>query len=155
MPRKILTPEERKIYAREYRRRNKDKINRQVREWKKAHPELMKKSNNKYLKAHPEKIKQYEEKYKNNGSRERYRLKSRYGITPEDVRNKLTEQGHVCPICFQGFETDKYHIDHCHQTGQFRGLLHLSCNTMLGNAKDIPDRLESAARYLRRCLQYA
>ena len=40
------------------------------------------------------------------------------------------------------------HIDHDHETGIIRGVLCNNCNTMLGAAKDTPEILREAARYL-------
>jgi hypothetical protein len=41
------------------------------------------------------------------------------------------------------------HLDHCHGSGELRGILCLSCNQGLGNFADDPARLERAAAYLR------
>lgn len=41
-------------------------------------------------------------------------------------------------------------IDHCHQTGKFRGFLCRACNHLLGNAKDDIYILRRAADYLKR-----
>jgi hypothetical protein len=43
-----------------------------------------------------------------------------------------------------------FHLDHCHQTGRIRGLLCDRCNKMLGMAKDRPEILRAAAKYLER-----
>jgi hypothetical protein len=77
----------------------------------------------------------------------------RYGITQEQFDAMLERQGNRCAIC----RTDTpcptsgkaWHIDHCHETGRVRGLLCNSCNRGIGQLGDDPDRLESAARYLR------
>lgn len=50
----------------------------------------------------------------------------------------------VCTIC--GEPGDQ--VDHCHETGQVRGLLCVNCNTGLGKFKDDPDLLEFARIYL-------
>lgn len=39
-------------------------------------------------------------------------------------------------------------IDHCHATGEFRGMLCSSCNRALGHFKDSTKLLEKAIKYL-------
>jgi hypothetical protein len=41
-----------------------------------------------------------------------------------------------------------YAIDHNHETGDFRGILCLKCNTLLGMARESLTILENAAKYL-------
>lgn len=43
-----------------------------------------------------------------------------------------------------------FHVDHCHETGGFRGMICHSCNTGLGNFKDDPATLRAAAAYLEK-----
>lgn len=45
----------------------------------------------------------------------------------------LREQGGKCPLCLQPIDATKkgttdYVLDHCHDTGQVRGVLHRHCN---------------------------
>lgn len=42
------------------------------------------------------------------------------------------------------------HLDHCHESGVFRGWLCASCNLGIGNLGDDLDGVEKAASYLRR-----
>ena len=76
---------------------------------------------------------------------------ARYGLTAEKYEELLAEQDGRCAICRreptgrQGLCTD-----HCHATGQVRGLLCVPCNTTLGNMKDDPALLRVAAEYLDR-----
>lgn len=77
------------------------------------------------------------------------------GMTPERYREMLKAQGGRCAICRRP-ETAKINgkvktlsVDHCHATEAVRGLLCDACNRMLGLARDLPDVLEAAARYLR------
>lgn len=41
-----------------------------------------------------------------------------------------------------------YAIDHNHETGDFRGILCLKCNSLLGMASESVDVLKSAIKYL-------
>jgi len=41
-----------------------------------------------------------------------------------------------------------YAIDHNHDTGEFRGILCLKCNSLLGMASDSVSVLHSAVKYL-------
>ena len=80
------------------------------------------------------------------------KLEFNYGITIEQWEALLTSQGGRCAIC----RTDRpggkgaWHTDHCHATNKVRGLLCSECNIGLGKFSDSPERLEAAAKYLRR-----
>ena len=41
-----------------------------------------------------------------------------------------------CEICDRSFQVVKKHLDHCHETGLYRGALCLDCNTSLGKLGD-------------------
>lgn len=63
----------------------------------------------------------------------------------------LADQSGGCAICGEAPSPDKsLAVDHCHVTGDVRGLLCTVCNWALGRFKDDPGRFESAARYLKR-----
>ena len=76
----------------------------------------------------------------------------RYGITPEQYDEILAFQGDRCAIC----QTDhpggpgkySWNVDHCHETGQVRGLLCLQCNAGIGKLRDSPTLVHAALRYL-------
>lgn len=71
--------------------------------------------------------------------------KSRYGITAETYETLVKEQNGKCAIC----KTEAiYAVDHCHTSGEIRGLLCLKCNLMIGYAKDNPELLRAGAEYL-------
>lgn len=79
-----------------------------------------------------------------------YYVKWQYGKTREWYEEKLAEQNGACAICGT---TDTYphtrlSIDHCHKTGEVRGLLCHYCNIGIGGLKDNQDRLISAVLYL-------
>ena len=73
----------------------------------------------------------------------------RLGLSPEQYAQMLADQGNACAICQKEFPGRGPHIDHCHTTGQVRGLLCNACNSLLGFAKDSPATLLRAIGYLQ------
>lgn len=62
-------------------------------------------------------------------------------------------QGERCLLCgvvFDATPRGKPALDHCHITGKVRGVLHVACNSGLGQFRDDPALLDAAALYLRR-----
>ena len=79
------------------------------------------------------------------------RMKSRYGITPEEYETMLESQGHTCAICGNSHTegtNGKLYIDHCHVTGKVRGLLCMKCNSAIGKLGDDPTIIQRASEYL-------
>jgi len=83
------------------------------------------------------------------------RLKKRYGISAADYHLMLTKQNNSCGICkitigqHQTLKGKKrFSVDHCHKTGQVRGLLCYRCNMGLGYFKDNPELTQAATAYL-------
>ncbi len=77
-------------------------------------------------------------------------LKSTYGMTVEEY-DKLTQaQNNLCAICSlpETTKNGRLAVDHCHRTGQVRGLLCMRCNTSIGRLNDDPALLRRAAEYL-------
>jgi hypothetical protein len=80
-----------------------------------------------------------------------------YGLSKAEFDEKLRLQNGVCAICKKPEVKRNHHdgrinflsVDHNHETGSVRGLLCDSCNVVLGRARDNPELLEEAARYLR------
>jgi hypothetical protein len=70
----------------------------------------------------------------------------KYGITLNDYKVMLKEQGGRCKIC--GENEARLHLDHCHSTGVVRGILCEHCNRGLGCFKDNIDNLIKAMEYL-------
>ena len=80
------------------------------------------------------------------------RLKNTYGITPEQYNDLLLRQNGRCAICAAkkpGGRTKMFFIDHCHTSGQVRGLLCMRCNTGLGLFLDSQKFLLNAISYLK------
>ena len=80
-------------------------------------------------------------------------MRHKYGITRADFDALLANQRGVCAIC-KGPHVGvgkRFHIDHCHNSNEVRGLLCGNCNTAIGLLGDDPERIERAAAYVRRC----
>jgi hypothetical protein len=61
------------------------------------------------------------------------RLRIRYNLSREEYEVKLEAQHGVCALCGEVCKTgQRLVVDHCHATGQNRGLLCKSCNFRLG-----------------------
>jgi hypothetical protein len=75
-------------------------------------------------------------------------LKRKYNLEISDVQAMYLEQFGRCKICTIALPFDKVNVDHCHKSGKIRGLLCSACNKMLGFAKDNPETLQKAIKYL-------
>lgn len=81
------------------------------------------------------------------------RALKRHGLTRQTYTRLLDVQKNCCAICRKppGIGShDGLHIDHCHKTGQIRGLLCRWCNQALGHAGDDLESLLRFVNYLRR-----
>jgi len=70
----------------------------------------------------------------------------RYGISHNEVLKMKEEQDNKCAICHK--EDKRLHLDHNHDTGQIRKMLCFNCNSVLGYAKENPEILAEAIKYL-------
>ena len=113
--------------------------------WDKLHPEAVVASRKKYNDTHIEE------------TRHRH-LKRRHGLSVEQYNQRLTDQGGRCAVCKLPPESgERLVVDHNHNccsgehscTKCLRGLVHQTCNAMLGMSKDRPDVLMLGAEYLR------
>ena len=79
------------------------------------------------------------------------RIAKSYGLSLDQFEAELEKQNWCCLICSGPFESEpEAHIDHCHASGAYRGLLCNNCNQGLGRFFDRPDLLRAAAEYLER-----
>lgn len=128
-----MTPEE----IKERRKAQKREASRR---WRKADPEkareMNRESNRSWRRMNPD----AERKIKRAAS-----LRYNYGISPEQHELMLVKQGDACAICRA---RKKLCVDHCHETGQVRGLLCRECNLGVGHLGDSPAMLRQAAEYL-------
>ena len=87
-------------------------------------------------------------------------MERKYGINRQDYDAMRAQQEYCCAIC--GMHEDdaaeihgvkakyrKLAIDHCHESGNVRGLLCVRCNLMIGYALDNTRILDSGMTYLR------
>lgn len=72
-----------------------------------------------------------------------------YKLELVDYHAMVRLQAGVCAACKKAFGAATPHIDHDHDTGKVRGLVHNTCNTVLGFVKDDATKLENLAKYLR------
>ena len=79
--------------------------------------------------------------------RRRRQLLERYGISLEQYEAILARQGGACAICREPAR-GTLAVDHCHATGEVRGLLCFKCNVVLGLCEDDPGITLAAIAYL-------
>jgi hypothetical protein len=78
------------------------------------------------------------------------------GLTVSQYERLLRSQQNKCAICLKGEvakdarygATKLLSVDHCHKTGEVRGLLCDNCNRGLGLFKEDVDTLSNAISYL-------
>ena len=77
-------------------------------------------------------------------------LKHRYGITLEGKKGMYESQEGLCKLCGERLPEDfrKANVDHNHETGEIRGLIHWSCNKLIGFVENNIDLVESVYIYL-------
>lgn len=109
----------------QHRQAHKQEIHDRIRAWQAANPEKRRR----YIAI-------------TNAKRPR-----RSGITQTKYQQQYTIQNECCAICKRHF--NKLSADHCHTTGQKRGLLCRECNFVLGHFNDNSSLLRSAANYLQ------
>lgn len=78
----------------------------------------------------------------------------KYGLAPGEYARMLAQQGGRCLVC-GATPSRALMVDHCHETGQVRGLLCGFCNSMLGMALDCPEVLRRGQIYLTGALRSA
>lgn len=104
-----------------------------------------------------DKVNRRERRRKTTYSRYTAMIYTIYRLREEDVVFLMDNQKGCCAICGKSlvnpiWSKSDMHIDHCHTTGNVRGLLCGKCNWLLGVAKEDPSVLESAVQYVKeRC----
>lgn len=92
----------------------------------------------------------------NPDARRNIQYKSKFGLTIDDVRLMLANQGGLCAnrgcgqeIKIGGKRKEMACVDHCHATGKVRGMLCLVCNTSLGHLEN-KNRMLGLTEYLQK-----
>ncbi len=66
-------------------------------------------------------------------------MKGKWKLKPREVkgfRNKLLkQQGGICPLCGFKIQPGQETLDHCHESGRVRAVLHRNCNQVEGRIK--------------------
>lgn len=92
-------------------------------------------------------------KEKANKSGTDWHYRSNYGISYEDFILLAGKQQNKCAICsttivFSGRGANRAVMDHCHTTGNIRGVLCSSCNQGIGLLREDIDILKGSILYL-------
>lgn len=80
-----------------------------------------------------------------------HNIKCKYNITEQEYYKILLKQNNLCGICGTDGKdfNHRLHVDHCHKTGKFRGILCGNCNSAIGKLQDSPEILLKAIEYLK------
>lgn len=135
-----LTPEERTLRYRAYKKRYYEKNKAAILARTSA-----------YQKAHPEQVRQSQKRWaERNKEKERLRVRAKnwriLGCKP--TRPEPTH----CECCGRK-DFRALSLDHCHETGAFRGWLCGRCNLAIGKLGDTVAGVQQALDYLKRATQ--
>lgn len=139
--------------------RNRARYIERAKNWQKENPSAVNAKNAKWKRENREQVNASERRRLAIWSPERrsernFRsdTKKLYNTTPEWYGQKLEEQGGKCAIC--GADSpgaknrQRFYIDHCHASGENRGLLCHKCNVGLVRFEDLPNWADKALAYL-------
>lgn len=124
------------------------------RRWAKANREHLRAYQRRWRAANKDRVREYNKNHRHYYDPVKARAKAlrrKFGITQEQYEAMRAAQKNRCAICATNRPGGKgdWHVDHDHRTKRVRGLLCQNCNVGLGNFKDSPERLRSAAKYLK------
>jgi hypothetical protein len=152
-------PEYQREQNRAYRARNAEKLSQQHKEKRHRNPEKYRENARRLRQANPERQAEYQKRYQEK-HRDKISLKRRskqFGISVTMLMTMLEFQEYRCAICLEAVAItgpNRYTLDHCHDTGEIRGILCALCNTGIGMLRDNPALCEIAAVYLRTTGKY-
>lgn len=108
--------------------------------------ECMRQKSTFWRSGNPEKCREYSKRWRENDPTRGREVKVRflYGLELSELPEKPTR----CEVCRRWHK--KIVIDHCHETGRFRGWLCDPCNMILGMVDESPQILRDIALYLEK-----
>lgn len=92
-------------------------------------------------------------KYYCSETNSRYKKRHKYNLSEEDL--DVLESVSNCDICGNEVlwspseRSKKAYIDHCHDTGEVRGVLCMHCNTSIGKLGDDIESIEHVLNYMK------
>lgn len=132
--------------------KHREKRIQRARQWRKENPDKLREIKRRWDANNPEKLRE-QRRRKKPRSLEKAREASRkhlYGVTSEMFETMLVEQNHSCKICGKKPRPGRtLTVDHCHETGQVRGLLCTACNVAIGQLGDNEAGLLRALNYVQ------
>ena len=132
----------RREYDRQRYQKNIEHEKARQREYTKTHRQERTAAKRRYDKRNPEKLILWR---RWRWSREKERT---YGIGVEAYDAFMKRQGEYCTVCGATGDMARLCIDHCHRTGQLRGVLCAGCNLALGNIQEDAARARKLALYI-------
>lgn len=97
------------------------------------------------------------ERHMANKKKQNAQDRKRAKVSVKEREELMKKANSVCEICggnnerydsVTGVKKNTLCVDHCHETGELRGILCSSCNAGLGQFKDNPDTIRKAIEYL-------
>lgn len=144
--------EKRLKQIKEYVNKNKEFFKEYRSKWVEENRDRVNESYNNNRLKNPEKFREKSRKYykENKKTMNIKRVFRKTGISQEQYDLMIKNQDNKCAICKKApYKNKKLFIDHCHSTGNIRGLLCNSCNSGLGFFKDNCDFMLFAIEYLK------
>ena len=77
-------------------------------------------------------------------------LKRRYNLTVDEYNSIMERQNYRCDMCGELLEGSKISLDHNHTTNKVRGIVHQSCNWIIGVLETKSDLIILAQVYLKK-----